>query len=182
MSTPQDGSQERQDARLLASGETAEVGLAANCDCVASCAQSRPSGLARAPRSAPARTTPHAHRSAPNVVPTRGFKSLKSLLRIPETAEVGLTSLRAEEAGSGLKARRSPTSAMPQCSRGLPTPISAWFQRRATSMQSDNKAREGGGLLLAQLPSGAVFQFRVLGNQRVVALRERRSLEPVLAR
>src|SRR5271166_3011143 len=52
--------------------------------------RSRPSDLAGAPRSPIARTTPHAPRGAPNVVPTLGVKRLKSLARAPETAEVGL--------------------------------------------------------------------------------------------
>ena len=52
--------------------------------------RSRPSALAGAPRSPPAGTTPHAERGAHNVVPTLGVEYLKSLSRVPETAEVGL--------------------------------------------------------------------------------------------
>ena len=50
----------------------------------------RPSGLARAPRSPLARTTPHAPHGEQNVVPTFGVKYLKSLARATDSAEVGL--------------------------------------------------------------------------------------------
>ena len=56
------------------------------------CGAARPSlrGAARPARPAPPRTAAHAHRRTPNVVPNLHLKPLKTFVRTPETAEVGL--------------------------------------------------------------------------------------------
>src|SRR5262245_53299951 len=56
----------------------------------------RPSRTPPAPRPAPPATAAPAYRRAPNVVPNLDRKSLKTLTRTPETAEVGL-----DASGSG---------------------------------------------------------------------------------